>query len=370
MDFELSEEQRLLVDSVRRFLEKDYAFIARKAIVASPEGHSPPAWSALAELGLLAMPLPEAHGGFASPALDLMPVMEAMGEALAVEPYVSTLMGARAIERGGPDDLRAEVLPKVAEGALKLAVACLEEGGRFDPAHVATTATPDGEGFVLEGAKTAVLHAPMADRLLVSARTPGGISLFVVDAKSQGVAMHAWRALDGHVGADVRLQGVRVPAEALVGKLGEGLEILDDALDYGAALSCAEAVGAMASASDATLDYLKTRKQFGVAIGSFQALQHRMVDLVIEVEQARSMASLACAAVGGGKSPAERRRIVSMAKVRVGDACRKVSQESVQLHGGMGMTEELKVSHTFRRLTTLARLFGDVDHHLARLAAE
>jgi alkylation response protein AidB-like acyl-CoA dehydrogenase len=238
---------------------------------------------------------------------------------------------------------------------MKLAFAQTEDGARYDLHHVATTARPDGEGFILDGVKRVVLHAPQVDRLLVSARTSGatrdekGISLFVVDAKAAGIKMTAYTTIDELRGADVTFKGVRVPAGALIGEIDKGLVVIKEGVDYGSALLCAEAVGAMKYACDATLEYLKTRKQFGVPIGSFQALQHRMVDMVIEKEQCLSMASLAVGAFGTRDD--ERGALIAAAALRTRHGCERVSQEAIQLHGGMGMTEELKVSHTFRRLT-------------------
>jgi alkylation response protein AidB-like acyl-CoA dehydrogenase len=314
-------------------------------------------------------------GGFGGRAVDLMSVMEAMGDALLVEPYLSTVaLAGRLVARGASEAMRAEAIPAIVEGRLVLAFAHTEEGARYDLAHVQARAKREGTGYRLSGAKRVVLHAPCADRLVVSARTSGaagdarGISLFLADAKAPGLSMSAYRTLDEMRAADVRFDSVAVPAAALIGSEGGALALIEEAADYATALLCAEAVGALKYACDATLDYLKTRRQFGVPIGAFQALQHRMVDMVISYEQARSMASLACARVDTESDPRERARIVSAAKIRIGDACRHVSQESVQLHGGMGMTEELKVSHTFRRLTTIARQLGDVDHHLERFA--
>ena len=375
MKFDYSEEQRLVADSVRRFMAQDYAFDARRRIVASPEGWSRAVWAKLAEIGLLGLAFPAEDGGFGGRAIDLMSVMEAMGDGLLVEPYLSTVaLAGRMVALGGPEAMKREIVPAVVEGRLVMAFAQTEDGARDDLGHVATRAVRKGEGYVIDGTKRVVMHAPCADRLVVSARTSGstdereGISLFVVDAKAPGVRMAPYRTLDEMRAADVRFESVAVPASALVGTEGAGLALVEEATDYAIALLCAEAAGAMKSACDATLEYLKTRRQFGVPIGAFQALQHRMVDMVIEYEQARSMASLACARVDTERDPRERMRIVSAAKIKIADACRHVSQESVQLHGAMGMSEELKVSHTFRRLTTIARELGDADHHLERFA--
>jgi alkylation response protein AidB-like acyl-CoA dehydrogenase len=376
MNFDYNEEQRLLAESVRRFVAQDYAFERRREIVASPQGWSPRAWSGMADLGLLGLSVSPDYGGFGGGAVDLMSTMEAIGDALVVEPYLSTVgLGARLLTLAGTDLQKESLLPAIVEGKLRLAFAQTEALARYDLARVALSARKSGSGYVLDGEKRVVLHAPCADKLIVSARTSGavtdreGISLFVVDAASAGIVMKPYRTLDEMRAADVGFKGVTVGAEALLGEEGRALTIIEEAIDFATALVCAEAVGAIRFANDTTLEYLKTRRQFGVPIGSFQALQHRIVDMAISYEQARSMASLVCARVDSEKSAVERRRIVSAAKVRIADACRHVSQESVQLHGGMGMSEELKVSHTFRRLTMIAQQFGDADHHLERFAA-
>ena len=366
MNFDYSEEQQLLADSVRRFVEKDYTFEARRRIVESAEGWSEPVWKSMADIGLLGIPVAAEQGGFGGRAVDLMSTMDAFGEALVVEPYLSTLLGARLVTLAGSAAQKAALLPAVVEGTLRLAFAHTEPESRYDLARVATTARPAGAGVVVEGEKRVVLHGSLAHRLIVSARTPNGLALVLVDPKARGVAMGAYRTVDGMRAADIVF---REAGGELLGGEGDALPMIEEAVDFATALLCAEAVGAIRYANAATLDYLKTRQQFGVPIGSFQALQHRMVDMVISYEQARSMASLACARVDAGVAAAERKRIVSAAKVRIADACRHVSQESVQLHGGMGMSEELKVSHTFRRLTMIAQQFGDADHHLERFAA-
>ena len=374
MNFDYNEEQQLLADSVKRFIGKDYDFESRKKLVASAEGYSDSVWATFAEMGLLGLPVSPDYDGFGGGALDMMGVMESIGDGLVVEPFLATVLGAQFVARGGSDVQKKAVLPLVVEGKLKLAFAQTEAGARYNLAHVATKAKKSGAGYVLDGEKKVVLHGPSAGKIVVSARTSGadtdakGISLFLVDAKAAGLSMKRYRTLDELRACDLVLKGVTVPADALLGKEGEGLALIEEVVDYGTALVCAEAVGAIKSANDATLEYLKTRKQFGVPIGAFQALQHRMVDMVISYEQAKSMACLACDKVDSEKDPAERKRLVSAAKVRVSEACRHVSQESIQLHGGMGMTEEMKVSHTFRRLTMIAQQFGDIDHHLERFA--
>ena len=369
MNFDYNEEQRLLADSIRRFIAKDYGFEARKKIVASREGYSPAAWETFAGIGLTGLPFSSDFGGFGGGALDMMSVMEAIGEGLMVEPYLSTVgLAAQFVARAGTQAQKERILPQVIEGKLRMAFAHTEEGARYDLAHVALRAAKSAAGYVLDGEKRVVLHAPMAGQLVVSARTEKGISLFLLDPKSPGITLKPYRTLDELRAADIAFKGVSVPADSLIGTEGGALPLIEEVTDYATALLCAEAVGALKFANDTTLEYLKTRKQFGVPIGAFQALQHRMVDMVISYEQAKSMASLACARIDAEKNPAERKRVISAAKVRIADACRHVSQEAVQLHGGMGMSEELKVSHTFRRLTMIAQQFGDADHHLERFA--
>jgi alkylation response protein AidB-like acyl-CoA dehydrogenase len=374
MNFDYSEEQQLLTASVRRFVEKQYDFDTRKKIIASAEGYSSRVLAGLADIGLLGLPLPVDAGGFGGGAVDLLSVMEAFGEALVVEPYLSTVIGARFVARAGTAAQKQALLPPIVAGQLKMTFAQTENGARYNLAHIATRARKDGSDYVLDGDKRVVLHAPCADRIIVSARTAGGdadtagISLFVVDALAPGLVQNSYRTIDSMPAADITLRGVHVGADALLGGEGEALPLIEEVTDFALALLCAEAVGAIKYANDATLEYLKTRKQFGVPIGAFQALQHRMVDMVISGEQARSMASLACAKVDSERNPGDRQRVVSAAKIKIADACRHVAQESVQLHGGMGMTDEMKVSHTFRRLTMIAQQFGDADHHLERFA--
>lgn len=373
MDFNYSDEQQQLAESLRKFLASQYGFDQRKAIVHSASGASEAVWSTFAEMGLTAIALPEEDGGFGGGAVDLMAAMEACGEALVVEPLLDNVgLAGRLVARCGSAGQRAALLPGLADGSRRLAFAYLEPGRRYDSAPATTTAQRSGDGWLLNGAKAVVIGAPLAHCWIVSAATPEGASLFLVDPAAAGVTASPCRTVDGQRAADIRFDGVRLGADALLGAAGSAQTAIDEALDFATALLCAEAVGAMRYAVDATLEYTKTRKQFGVAIASFQVLQHRMVEMHIHTEQARSMAILAASRVDGtDTSPAavrERQRAVSAAKVKIADAARLVSQEAVQLHGGMGMTEEMKVSHTFRRLTMLAQRFGDADHHLARFA--
>jgi alkylation response protein AidB-like acyl-CoA dehydrogenase len=372
MDFEFKEEQLQLADALKRWVARDYGFEARRKIVASDAGTSDEAWATLAELGLTALPVPEEQGGFAGDAVDMFVVMQELGRGLVVEPYFATVLGAEFLRLGGT---HGALLERVATGELKLACALGERQSRHDMRDIATRAQQDGGGWLLSGEKKVVLHGAQAGVLVVSGRSGGaqrdedGIALFAVPADAAGVHITEYRMLDGQRAADVRFDGVRLGADALIGEAGAGWTILDAALDYGAGLLCAEAVGAMDALFAATLEYLKTRQQFGVPIGKFQALQHRMADMYIHLEQARSMALLAAVRLRGGNA-AERRQAVSAAKYRVGQAARFVGQQAVQLHGGMGVTDELPAAHYFKRLTTIELTMGDADHHLARFMAQ
>ena len=376
MDFNFKEEQLQLADALKRWIARDYTFEARRAIVGSPAGVSAAAWATLAELGLTALPLPEAQGGFDGDAVDMFVVMQELGRGLVVEPYFATMFGAEFLRRGQAHDA---LLERVAAGDLTLACALGERQSRYDLRDVATRAVRDGDGWRLDGEKKIVLHGAQAGVLIVSARTAGaqrdddGITLFAVPADAPGVTMRDVRMLDGQRAADVLLRDVRVRADDVIGTEGQGWTILEAAADYGAGLLCAEAVGAMDALFGATLEYLKTRQQFGVPIGKFQALQHRMADMYVHLEQARSMALLAAVRLADdarGGSADERRRAVAAAKYRVGQAARFVGQQAIQLHGGMGVTDELPASHYFKRLSTIELTLGDSDHHLARFIAQ
>jgi alkylation response protein AidB-like acyl-CoA dehydrogenase len=375
MNFDYNDEQRQFADALGRFVAKDYGFEARKAIVASASGASDSVWKTLAELGVLALPLAGEHGGFDGGAVDLMPVMEAFGDALLVEPYLSTVgLAAQCIARSGSVSQQAAILPLVASGDMKLAFAHAERAARYRPQSVAMRAVGSATGWILDGEKCMVLHGPLADRVVVSARTAGvagerdGISLFLVDPAAPGVTVKPYRTVDGMPAADMLFSQLALGDDALLGVAGGALPVIEEVFDFATALVCAEAVGAIAYANAQTLEYLKTRRQYRTTIGSFQALQHRMVEMMISHEQAKSMACLVCVKVDTETDPAARSRIVSAAKIRIAQACRLVAGESVQMHGGIGMTDELKLSHTFRRLLVIARQFGDMDYHLARFA--
>jgi alkylation response protein AidB-like acyl-CoA dehydrogenase len=372
MDFEFTQEQQQFSDALRRWMEKDYTFEHRKKILHSETGVSSDAWNTLAELGMTALPVPEEQGGFNGSAVDMMVVMKEIGRGLVVEPYFATALGAQFLKLAGKQE---SLLEQVATGELKLAAALGEKQARFDLFDIATTAAASGDGYVINGTKVVVIHGGQAGQLIVSARSSGaqrdtsGISLFLVPANAAGVNRRDYRTIDGQRAADIRFENVQVPASALLGAAGEGWEILDAAADYGVTLLCAEAIGAMEALNASTLEYLKTRQQFGVPIGKFQALQHRMAEMFMQYQQASSMATLAAVKVASGDA-VERRRTVSAAKARVGQAARFVGQQAVQLHGGMGVTDELPAAHHFKRLTMIEQTLGDTDYHLARFVAQ
>jgi alkylation response protein AidB-like acyl-CoA dehydrogenase len=374
MDFSFSDEQHQLRDAVRRYLSQEYSFETRKKIVHGA-GTSPEIWAGLAELGLTGVPVAEEYGGFGANAVDLLVVMEELGRGLVVEPYFATaVLGAALLRFGSNGALAQALLPQVAGGSLKLAAALTERQSRHELFNIATTAKPAAVGHLLNGAKTVVLHGAEAGKLIVSARSAGaardraGITLFVIDRDAAGVTVQGYRTIDGMRAADITLANVAVGADALLGKAGEGYAIIERAAEVAIAALAAEAVGAMAALHEATLEYLKTRKQFGVPIGKFQVLQHRAVEMYMEIEQARSLSLLAAVKVDSGDA-AERARAVHAAKVRVGRAAKFVGQAAIQMHGGMGMTDELNVGHYFKRLAMIEATLGDTDHHLAAFAS-
>src|SRR5689334_347573 len=367
MKFTPTPEQQQMGDMVQRFLAEQYHLDARRRILESPQGFSREIWSKLAELGLLALQVPEEHGGMAPAIVETLLTLTAMGRAMLLEPYVSSAIVATVLIRELGD--RDGLLPQLAAGERIAVVAHSEPGARYDLRHVETRARRAGAGWTLQGHKAVVRHAPAADVLLVSARTSGkagdaaGISVFAVPRAA--AKLTPYRTMDGVVAAEVALDGA---AGTLLGEEGTGFSALEAAFDQGLAAVCAEAAGALQATLDATVDYTKTRKQFGVPIAKFQALQHRMADMLIHVEQARSMSYLA--AMRAAEPPGrERRRALSAAKVVVGNACRFVGQQAVQLHGGMGVTDEIGVTHLFRRLTALELELGDTGHHLEQFVA-
>jgi alkylation response protein AidB-like acyl-CoA dehydrogenase len=376
MDFELSDEQRQLADSLERLLAQQYGIEQRRAFISSADGAGSGVWAKVAELGILSLPVSEAGGGFGGGAVDLMRPMALCGQALVVEPVLPQLAALRLLDRalaarhgdsGAGANPAAELLQEAVAGEQRIACA---QPSAFDQGPC--TATADGKAWRLEGACTGVAGAAGADWLLVAtgAVDAHDAGVFLVPASAPSVKIRAARGLDDQRIGDVLLAGVRIEEHHRLASGAAAQEALEDAADFTSALLCAEAVGLIEFACQTTLEYLKTRRQFGTTIGSFQALQHRIVDLFVELEQVRSMAALACskvdAAAAGQLPVVERTRAVAAARVLVGKAANKVAQESVQLHGGMGMAEELKISHTFKRLTTLARQAGSIDHFLDR----
>ena len=377
MDFDLNDEQRQLKDSVERLLADSYGDLAqRQGYQKEPKGYSQRLWKQYAELGLLAVPFAEQHGGLGQGPTETMLIAEAFGRALAIEPYLATVvLAGGALRHAGNEALRGELVPAIAEGRLTVALAHQERQARYDLADTATTARADGKGgYTLEGEKCVVLHGDSADRLILAARVSGGraerggIGLFVVAADANGVTRRGYATQDGMRAADVTFSAVRVGSEAVLAGPDMGLTVLERVVDEAIAALSAEAVGAMAALTELTVEYLKTRTQFGVPIASFQVLQHKSVDMFVALEQARSMAAYATM-MAGEPDPRERRKAISAAKVQVGRSARFVGETAVQLHGGIGMTMEYKAGHYFKRLTMIEMAYGDADHHLRLLAA-
>ncbi len=382
MNFQFSEEQQLLADSVTRLIDEHYHFDARKKIIASEHGWSPAVYAKLSELGLTALPFAESLGGFGAGALEMIPVMQALGRGLLVEPLVNTLSApAYLLDQAatlGQSALAQPVLSALIEGSARVTLAHDEANSRWDLSAVRSSATRHADGhWRVQGEKRVVLHAQSSQWMLLSARLagehshPGAIALFLVASDTPGLHMKTYRTYDDQRAADIGFD-LKLDAQALLLGDGDAMAHIEAACDWAQVLMCSEALGVMDEANRLTLEYLKTRKQFGMPIGAFQALQHRMVDMMMSAEQSRSITYLACdrvdAAKSGRISASERARAVSMARVKVNEAARHIGQESIQLHGGMGMTIEMKISHNFKRLTAMSQQFGDLDHHLDRLA--
>jgi len=366
MDFDLTDEQKMLQETVTRFVAETYDFQKREHALKTPEGWSREAYAGLAEMGLLALPFAEEDGGFGGGGVEMMVVMEALGRGLMVEPYFATVVLAGGVLRHGASaDQRAAVIPGIVDGSRILALAHNEKGLPRHTLAARSIATRSADGWVLDGRKIAVLHGASADTLVVSAVTDKGMSLFLIDAKAAGVTIENARGYDGVPVAAVALSGVALPIDALIGAEGEGEAILSRVCEEATAALVAEGVGTMAETFDVTVEYLKTRQQFGVAIGSFQALQHRAVDMLMQLELSRSMAILAALSLDIDAD--QRSRNISAAKAQIGKSGRLVGQEAVQMHGAIGITAEYKVGHAFKRLTAIDALLGDRDWHLARL---
>ncbi len=373
MDFDLSEDQRLLKDSVDRLILNQYQFEQRKKYMREPAGYSPAMWDQITELGLLGLPFEETLGGFGGGPVETAIVMDAFGRGLVLEPYFATvILGGGLLRRAASPSVLGALAPKVAAGKLKLAFAHVERHSRYNLADVSTAAHKDGSAYVLDGTKSVVIHGDSADRIFVTARIAGesrardGIGLFLVDPASAGLTRRGYPTQDGQRAAEVTFDNTRVGQDDLISD--NALPVIEHVIDEAIAALCAEAVGAMQSMQDLTLEYLKTRKQFGRTIGSFQVLQHRSVDMLVAIEQARSMAMFA-AVMAAEENPIERRKAISAAKVQIGRSARHVGQEAIQLHGGIGMTNEYAVGHYFKRVTMIDQLYGDADTHLSYLAA-
>jgi pimeloyl-CoA dehydrogenase small subunit len=374
MDFDLSDEQRMLQDSVQRLLAERCSFEQRQSLLGDPAGAGQALWRRFAELGLLGLPFAEEDGGFGGGAVDTFIVMQALGRALAPVPYLATVVLCGGLLRAAASlEQRAALVPAIAAGELTLAFAHSEAQARYELANVQTTARRHGSGWMLDGDKRFVLNGDTADRLIVSARVApasagkDGIALFLVDAAAPGLTRRGYATQDRGRSADVHFKSMQIAEDALIGEPGKALPAIEQAVDAAVAALCAEAVGAMAYSLELTVDYLKVRKQFGVAIASFQALQHKAVDMLVATEQARSMALYATMMCTEPEAT-ERRRAISAAKVQVNNSGRFVGQEAVQLHGGIGMTEECQVGHYLRRLAMIEMMFGDTAHHVRSLA--
>jgi len=373
MNFSLSAEQQMLQDSISKFVQKDYDFDSRMALVKSEVGYSQDNWKLFAELGWLMVPFSESDGGLGGSAADLMVVMEELGKGIVIEPFLATtVLAGGAIAKAGTQAQKDTLLGGIMDGSLQLALAYAEPKSRYELAHVATTAKQNDQGYILNGHKAVVLNAAAAHKIIVAARTSGnvndkaGISLFVVDAKSEGVATQAYRTQDGGRAAEVRLENVLVSADQLLGTEGEALSVIESVLDRATLAICAEAVGAMEVIIQKTVEYTKTRVQFGVPIAKFQALQHRMADMFIEQQQAKSIVLMA--AMKLDQDSADSAKAIAAMKSLVGRASRKVGQEAIQIHGGIGVTDELDVGHYFKRMTMIELLFGNSDYQTQRFA--
>jgi pimeloyl-CoA dehydrogenase small subunit len=376
MDFDLSEEQRLLKDSVDGLLNDSYDFDSRKKYGAEKGGWSKSVWNKLAEQGLLGLPFSEDDGGFGAGAVETMIVMEALGKALLLEPYLATVvLGGGFLRRGGSAEQKAAHIPGIIDGSKTLAFAQLEKNSRYDLNDVATSAKKKGDGWVIDGEKFVVLNGESADTLVVTARTKGGqrdtagIGVFLVPGNAKGVSKKGYPTQDGLHAADITFTGVEVGADAALGDPEDSLPLIEQVVDDARIAMCAEAVGAMDESLKSTVEYLKTRTQFGVPIGSFQVLQHRAADMFVAVEQARSMSMYATMAADFD-DPKDRANAVAAAKVQIGRSGKFVGQQAIQLHGGIGMTMEAKIGHYFKRLTMIENTFGDTDYHLRRVSEQ
>jgi len=370
MDFDFTDEQNMVRDGISRLIREQYDWDTRRGVIESESGWRPELWAQLAELGMLAAPFSEEDGGFGG-ATEAMIIMEEFGRGLAVEPFIPSVVCAGGfLKHGGSAAQREQYIGGIISGEMVFAFAYAEPRGRYDLANLETTAKADGGDYVLNGHKAVVIGAPWATHFVVTARTSGGqsdkdgVSVFIVDKAAQGVSTRDYATVDGRRASEVYFENVKVSGDALIGEAGNGLPLIEKVVDEATAAVCAEAVGAMKVTNETTLDYSRQRKQFGVPIGSFQVLQHRMADMLMEYEQSVSMCYLATIKLD--EDEVTRKKNVSAAKVRIGQAARFIGQSAIQTHGGMGMTDELAVGSYFKRLSIIESEFGSVDHHMRR----
>jgi len=371
VNFNFNEEQTLIQSQVSQFIQRDYEWEKRQSLVSSDLGFSKDNWNIFAELGWLGISISEKSGGFGGTAIETMILMEEFGKGLVLEPYLETIvLSAGIIDSCGTEKQKKEILDKVMSGNMHLALAFTEPQSRFNLSDVTTEAEQSGDFYIINGFKSVVMNGPSADALIVSARTSGnqsdsdGISLFLVDSKSTGVSSRNYPTVDGRRASEVTFENVKVSSHSLLGKRNTGFEELDNAVDLATLAICAEAVGAMEILYKTTVEYTKTRKQFGQAIGKFQVLQHRMVDMFMEYEQCKSL--LYMATIKKVEDASDSKKSVSGLKYQIGKASKFIGQQAIQLHGGMGVTDELNVGHFFKRLTTIGTIFGNADYHLKR----
>ncbi len=373
MDFSFSEEQELYRATVSRFIQNQYGLEARQKIVNSDLGMSRENWQQFADLGLLAIPFAEEYGGLEGSAVDTMVVMEEFGRGLVIEPYFETVIFSGGIlSIGGSNEQKQQYIPRIISGECIFATAFAESQSRYNLADIKTTAKVRNGGFILNGKKSVVWAGPWADYLIVTARTSGsqfdekGVSLFLVDKNSEGISLKNYPTIDGGRASEISFENVELSDESLLGHIDDGFDLLEAAVDRARAAICAEAVGAMKALHETTLDYVKLREQFGVPIGNFQVIQHRMVDMLIAYEEAVSITYMATLHLDHPVE--ERQKSVSAAKAKIGQSARYIGQEAVQIHGGMGMTDELNVGHYFKRLTMIDVSLGNQDYHVRRFA--
>jgi len=371
MDFSFNEEQTLIQRQVAQFIQRDYEWEKRQALAKSELGFSSENWKIFADLGWLGISLSEESGGFGGSALETMIIMEEFGKGLVVEPFLETIvLCAGLIDSCGNKDQKSEILKKVISGEMHLALGFVEPQSRFNLADVTTEAKKKGDGFVLNGFKSVVMNGPSANNIIISARISGkqseeeGISLFVVDPKLEGLSLRNYPTVDGRRASEITLENVDVTSSCLLAEEGKGFKELEKAIDSATLAICAEAIGAMEVLYKTTVEYTKIRKQFGQAIGKFQVLQHRMVDMFMEYEQSKSL--LYMATIKQAEKAEDSKKAISGLKYQVGKAAKFIGQQAVQLHGGMGVTDELNVGHFFKRLTTIITIFGNTDYHLKR----